>query len=142
MDRKLIILKLISILTFFAMTQLCLAETCPSVQDIKQNNMKGWKIFDSEEGIPLSERREADFRNHIVAFAMAEWVKSNKNGIIHCYYKNKDGSDMEAFLTKDNFIPSNAQNLWYQVSGSWQCAASALKCEFKSLNREPHLARR
>jgi hypothetical protein len=112
--------------------KICFAETCPNVDDIKNNNAKNWIAYDSDDDTRLSPRREADFKKNIVQFTLAEWRNvNNKNSIIHCYYRDTEGSQLEAYLAKPNFIPKNTKNYWYQVSGSMHCAAGKNKCEFQ-----------
>lgn len=123
--------KLFSAACLILLCQTTCAENCPTVADIKKNNIAGWKILDSDEGTPLSAKRQSQYINGIKEFALAEWTNHGKNvGTIHCYYRDNNGSELEAFLTKDNFVPTNAKNYWYQVSGSMDCAAGSEKCAF------------
>jgi hypothetical protein len=121
-------------LAMFCLTltcELCLASTCPSMADIKNNALQGWKAYDSDEHKPLSLTRELAFKKHAHEFALAEWVDhGNKTSSIHCYYRDLSGSNMEAYLTKDDYSPMNAKNYWYKVSGFLQCAAGSDNCEF------------
>jgi len=112
--------------------QASLAERCPSVADIKNNSLRDWKTYDSDDGQPLSAAREAQFKKIVEQFALAEWSKSKKQpGSIHCYYRDRTGSSLEAYLAKDNFVPKvHAKSFWYQVSGFMHCAAGMDKCEF------------
>lgn len=117
-------------LAFFC--QLVLAETCPSVADIKNNKVNDWKAFDSDDGIPLSVNRAAAFKKHAQEFALAEWVKNGSNkSFIRCYYRDNAGSDLEAYLAKESFTPKKTKSYWYEVSGSMQCAAGMQDCEFE-----------
>lgn len=123
--------------------QLAYAQTCPTVADLKHGVPIGWKVIDTDDGGELSSGREVQFRQFAEEFALAEWVgHDSKTGSIHCYYRDKNGSDLEAYLTKDNFIPKNANHYWYQVSGSWQCAAGMDKCNFETGFVQSRLARR
>ena len=119
-------------------SQLSLADTCPSIDYIKHHSLSGWKIHDSEDGTRLSVKRMAKFRQLAEQFVLAEWSNnhSQKNAI-HCYYRDKNGSDLEAYLTKDAFIPSaNHRYYWYEVSGFLHCAAGMKECEFKHLSQK------
>lgn len=139
MSKKLIFFMIITLFW-----QLSLADTCPTVKEIKSNRLLGWQAYDSEEHSPLSAKREAAFKKEITAFALAEWAtKDPRNSAIHCYYLDKNGSDLEAYLARDHFIPKNSKN-WYQVSGFMQCAAGMKKCEFERnpLHSHTQLARR
>ena len=123
--------------------QLSFAETCPSTADIKHHHLQGWKAYDSTDGTLLSVKRDGSFRKMAEQFALAEWVHGkNKSGSIRCYYRDNNGSDLEAYLAKDNLVPSNLKNYWYQVSGFMDCAASMDKCEFQSYTpgKKPQVA--
>lgn len=134
--------KIIAIALLMLCWQVSFADTCPSVKDIKNNALKGWKIYDSEEGTPLSPKRESQFKKEVDGFILAEWMQEEKIGMIHCYYRNKDGSDMEAFLAKPNFKPDNSKKIWYEVSGAMQCAAGPGKCIFKDDTMDHQFAKR
>lgn len=125
--------KLIVILGMLLFCPLVAAETCPSVDAIKKNtHLQGWKAFDSEDGTPLSAKREAQFKKNIEQFVLAEWVnRDSRLGTIHCYYRDNTGSDLEAYLAKNNFMPQDSKKYWYQVTGSLQCAAGMDECHFK-----------
>lgn len=110
------------------------ADTCPNVNDIKNNSMNGWKAYDSDDGVPLSPARETLFKKNVVEFTLAEWTNGKrKSGAIHCYYRDKSGSNMEAYLSKENFVPKQtSRNFWYTVSGYMHCAAEKEDCEFET----------
>lgn len=123
--------KLIPFICLLFTCHSALAENCPTVAAIKSNALSGWKILDSDEGTPLTAKRQAQYIKSIKEFALAEWTNHGKNvGTIHCYYRDNNGAELEAYLTKDNFIPTNSKNYWYQVSGSMNCAAGSDKCAF------------
>lgn len=122
--------------------QVSFAERCPSVSDIKNNKLNGWKAYDSEEGTPLSAAREKQFKNIVEQFALAEWTNNKKQlGSIHCYYRDKTGSSLEAYLAKENFHPRlSSKNFWYEVSGYMHCAAGMERCEFNNPLTKQQLA--
>lgn len=113
-------------LCFF--TSFSFAETCP---DIKTTHHlpSGWKLFDSDNGTPLSPQQEANFISKAAQFTLAEWT--TKTGMIHCYYNDRTGSHLEAYAAKADFSPQNNKNYWYQVSGYMHCAAGMDKCAFQ-----------
>lgn len=142
---RLSMIKQLSLFILLAtVSKLSLADTCPSISDIKNNALSGWKAFDSDDGKPLSAAREAQFKKMIEKFALAEWSSpKNKNGSIHCYYIDSTGSSLEAYFAKDNFIPKNKlHSFWYQVSGYMHCAAEKDKCEFEHHSFRTHLAKK
>ena len=130
MHRKIFLL--ISLIIF---SSVGFAETCPQIKDIKSSTATGWKVYDSEDGTLLSAKRAAQFKKQITQFSLAEWTSEpNPNGAIHCYYRDQNGSDLDAYLAKKNFSPENATKIWYQVSGAMQCAAGVEKCIFSPQN--------
>lgn len=122
-------------LSLFAFCSIGFADTCPSVTDIKHNALNGWKAYDSDEGTPLSATRESHFKKSVEQFALAEWQQGKKHSTaIHCYYRDKSGSNLEAYLSKDHYTPKRSgQHYWYEVSGYMHCAAEKDLCEFDSL---------
>jgi len=111
------------------LSQISYSETCPSIHDLKQHNLHGWQAYDSDDDTLLSPLRFSKFIKQAEQFALAEW--KNKNSTVHCYYRSNDGSELEAYLSKQNFLPINNKDFWYQVSGATHCAAGMDKCEFK-----------
>lgn len=130
--------QLITGFIFVFCTTLCHAEICPSVADIKKEILHDWKIYDSNDDKLLSVERVSSFKAQIKQFALAEWPdQDNKNETIHCYYLNKDGSTMDAYLAKNNLRPEISQKYWYKVTGSMQCAAGMDKCIFQRSLQTP-----
>lgn len=118
------------------------AEMCPDLTTIKDKLPPGWAFYDSDDGTPLSEARIELFKKTAQQFALAEWVSDkHMGGIIHCYYRDKNGSDLEAYLAKKQYIPFNNKKVWYSVSGYMHCAASQGLCMFRaySLKTRQHL---
>lgn len=112
--------------------QLGWAATCPRVSDIKANHASGWLAYDSDDGKLLSATRNKKLRASISDFALAEW--SQKRNTIHCYYRDKNGSDLDAYFAKSHFTPVKANHYWYTVSGYLECAAGAEQCIFNTQN--------
>jgi hypothetical protein len=133
--RKKMILSICLSICAALLCQLSFAESCPNVSDVKKDALFGWKVYDSEDGTLLSPTRARAFKKNAEQFALAEWAhrKDSKGNIIHCYYRDSAGSALEAYLAKDNFIPKNTKNYWYEVSGAMQCAAGTTECEFQRL---------
>lgn len=133
--------KLISIVMIAGFAQIGFANKCPSLDAIKHNHLSGWKAYDTQDGTPLTNEQFTQFKNKVTQFALAEW--NDKKNVIHCYYHDKNGADLEAYLAKGKYVPDNGKNFWYQVSGAMQCAAGVEKCEFKLPDfKKKHLAKR
>lgn len=122
MNRLLITLVLLS--TF----QTTLADTCPPIRSVQQGTAQGWLAYDADNGKLLSKKRDLALRKSIEKFALAEW--SAKLNAIHCYYRDKNGSDLDAYFSKSHFQPAKANPYWYSVSGFMQCAAGEKACNF------------
>ncbi|OGT58648.1 MAG: hypothetical protein A3F14_01965 [Gammaproteobacteria bacterium RIFCSPHIGHO2_12_FULL_43_28] len=113
------------------LTQIALAETCPTVSAIKHGALNGWQVYDSDDNKPLTAKRLADFKKSIRQFVLAEWKENTaQRGIMRCYYVDGDGSELEAYVAKNHFLPNKRKSEWYQVSGSLDCAASMGQCSF------------
>lgn len=124
---------MVMIVLLYCVCQLCFAETCPNIAEVKHQLPKGWALYDSYDGQPLSASRIVKFKNTVQQFALAEWLKdARKGGVIHCYYRDENGSDLEAYLAKENYVLFNPKNFWYQVSGYMHCAAGQAECTFKN----------
>ena len=135
--------KLICIaLTIF--TTHAFAENCPTVGMIKNGMLNKWQAYDSDDNKPLSPKRLTQFKSNVEQFTLAEWQsKDIAHTTMHCYYRDKNGSQLEAYLTKDNMMPINNRQLWYQVSGSMHCAAGMDQCMFqRNILKQPQLARK
>jgi hypothetical protein len=133
-------LKKILVIVLFSISPHLFAETCPTIAYIKTHAFSDWKIFDSDDGKALSEQRATRFKHEIEEFALAESViDEHKKSVMHCYYRDKNGSNLEAYLAKENLISSNNKKYWYEVSGAMHCAADVHMCEFQQIK---HLAQK
>jgi len=126
------IASLAAIITLLSL-QMVYAETCPKVSELKHLKLTSWKAYDSDDHKQLSSAREQQFKKAVEAFVLAAWSDNKKTpGRIHCYYRDKSGSTLEAYLAKDHFKPKKlAHHYWYSVSGHMHCAASSKECEFE-----------
>lgn len=126
----------------FSLCQFAQAQTCPTVNDIKTKTLVGWKAYDSDDNQLLSEARTTKFKKGVEEFALAEWLqKDSKHGSVHCYYRDKSGSDLEAYFSNDNLIPLKQHSYWYSVTGFMHCAAGMEQCQFKQVNSTSQLAK-
>ncbi len=107
-----------------------IAQTCPSVKDIRNNKIPGWRAYDIY-GTKFTEEQTQQFRGHALEFALAEVIPYNKGTLaIRCLYRDKNGSNLQGYLAKDNIVADNTMNYWYEVSGSKHCAAGVKLCQF------------
>lgn len=123
---------LLLILVLF-LSKVVLADVCPLTKDIQNNHLTGWKLLDSDDDKALSLKRQSSFRKDVDSFAMAEWSTSQKDaGKIRCYYRDKNGSSLDAYVTKDHYSLTG-NKYWYEVSGAKECAAGVERCGFQSI---------
>lgn len=130
--------KFITAICVFLLATTCSATTCPSIKDIKSKTLTGWIAYDSDDGKKLSSERITEFKKFVDQFALAEWSTTDKKpGSVHCYYRDKTGSVLEAYLAKDNLSPAKNSNLWYEASNAMDCAAGNDKCQFIEMTQQP-----
>lgn len=135
--------KFLLALMLLCLYQIAFANSCPSIQDIKNNTLKGWQAFDSDEEKPLSAERFAIFQRNAEQFVLAEWINTKHQNSIHCYYHDINGSDLSTYLTRNDFIPEDDKKSWYKVTGAMHCAASNAQCSFRETVFSPkQLARK
>src|SRR3990167_9186037 len=108
------------------------AAQCPTIDEIKHLSFNSeWQAFDSESGEKLSKSRLQDVIKAADKFALAEWRDTKDHtGVIHCYYRDKHGSNLEAYLKNSHFKPNNLNQSWYSVTGYKHCAAGNKQCSF------------
>src|SRR5947207_4463070 len=107
--RLLIHLFPLSILFFYS--AIAMADTCPPAINVQHNTTPGWHAYDSDTDQRLSAERTLTFQANAKIFALAEWMNSGKTkGEIHCYYRDNDGSNLEAYLAKDKYVSLSNTN--------------------------------
>lgn len=116
----------------FLISGFCWAQTCPSVASIKNDKIKGWVAYDMY-GKTLSTKENIRFKEHALEFALAEVTQHANKLAVRCLYRDKSGSNLEAYLAKDNIVADNTKNYWYSVSGSTHCAAGVSLCQFNNI---------
>ena len=104
------------------------AESCPSLNAIKTNQLAGWKALSDGTDQAITPAQMQAFKASVSQFALAEYdTSANHIGSIRCYYRDNTGSNLDTYLSKSNLALSKGQ-YWYQVTGSMQCAAGMDKC--------------
>lgn len=138
--------KLMTVILALFFCHSAMADTCPSVKDLKAGTTHGFQAYDSDDDSLLSKERLAQFIKNTEQFILAEWQDTKDHqGAVHCYYRDMNGSQMDTYLKKTNLVPANPQKRWYEVSGSMHCAAGMESCLFKqnqSLGEQPQLAKK
>lgn len=128
-DKDMTMLKKIAFFTTLIFSPYLAALTCPTAADILNNKISGWKAYDIY-GVRFSEQQIAQFRQHSLEFAVAEVIPYSRGLAIRCLYRDKNGSNLQGYLAKDDIVADNSKNYWYEVSGSKHCAAGLHKCQF------------
>ena len=114
---------------FLTLTTATLAETCPSISQLKENNFHGWEPYNSDSGEPLFPQQLTDFKKDVRQFLMAEWAEGAPEGESHCYYGDKNGNYMDAFLARHGFHDAPSAN-WHNDGGFMRCKGEAGNCVF------------
>lgn len=106
------------------------AESCPTMNDLKHNNLQGWTAYDIDNGIPYSNLK--DFEYNARAFALAEFSKGAPEGEAHCYFYHQNPSlgYGHAYLAKRNLVSSN--NYAWKNSKGAQCTTSDDNCQCRA----------
>ena len=100
--------KKIALLAFCFLSQWADAEMCPDVHRMQNHLPIGWKMYDSDNGSLLTPEQQTQFIHRAAQFALAEWSnKKNSHNEVHCYYNDKIGSHLQAYLAKKKFHTSS-----------------------------------
>ncbi len=104
--------------------------TCPSVAELKNHQLNGWVAYNSDSGeeLPLSQIKI--FEKETSQFLMAEWAEGAPEGTSHCYYSDKRGEYMNAFLAQHDHYPNLQTGNWRNESGFLRCHADTKQCTF------------
>jgi hypothetical protein len=108
------------------------AETCPSVDDIKNHNLKNWKAYTLENGTVPSHETMKLFTENIHQFMLAEWMDEAPEGSGHCYYERESPDDnyLGVYLAKQNMAP-NKSSAWVKKGlDVMHCTLGIDVCEF------------
>lgn len=111
-------------------TPLALAESCPTVEEIKAGDFRAWHVFSSDNGTPLPPLGLEKFKRSVASFALAEYAKGAPEGEAHCYYKTKSKPCAEGFLARHGSKPQLNTGFWYQESMFMRCSHSLASCLF------------
>lgn len=109
--------KKLSVMTLACMLAMpAIADTCPSVADIKVGQFNGWQALDVNSDTPASSQAIAAFKKRVKDFYQAEW-SADYEGHGHCYYTGY----LEVLLAKDTAQP--------KVSDFWKDLGFVLRCQ-------------
>lgn len=123
------------VVILLCMSSAAMAETCPTVADIKNNQFRTWQAFGSDSGEPLNHAQLEKFKRQIHRFNMAEWAEDAPEGESHCYYAAKNRDYADGFLAADHLQPDRTQPGWQIESGFVRCRQDTSACLFISGNK-------
>ncbi|MDR3490578.1 MAG: hypothetical protein P4M12_00880 [Gammaproteobacteria bacterium] len=110
--------KIILLSTLLLSYNLTYAENCPTVNELKSNNLQGWQALKIDNALPLSSADVSRFTNTVENFALAEWMKDAPEGAAHCYYTGVNKSDphyLGVFLAKQHLAPKTISTAWHSM---------------------------
>lgn len=120
-------LLIISLTSFLSMAH---AESCPTINDLKHNNLHNWTLYDIDNGTPIVDPKEiTDYEYNASTFALAEWAKDAPEGEAHCYYFNQTPNQGYgiAYLAKTSLI--NASSFVWRNGKNQQCTTKDDNCQ-------------
>lgn len=62
------------------------ADSCPSIEAVREGNFAGWRPLYSPDDTPASEERIKRFEQTALEFYLAEWSDDYAYGSGRCYY--------------------------------------------------------
>ncbi|MFZ2315231.1 MAG: hypothetical protein WAW86_06200 [Gammaproteobacteria bacterium] len=122
--------KLTLVLLCAASFQSVAMTTCPSISELRNNQLQGWTAYNSDSGEELPTSLVEQFEKRAAQFLMAEWADEAPEGTSHCYYGDKNGEYMDAFLAKHDYYADTSVPAWKNESGFLRCHADAKQCPF------------
>lgn len=124
--------KCLVLLFFVFISNKLLSQTfiCPSVIDIKQNELNHWLPLYKDSQELVSSIDLIKFKQHVTGFVAASWSKHYlENG--HCLYQGSDQIVNQIVLAKDAFRPQpNDYWVWLQPNSTAECYGPVNECEF------------
>lgn len=110
-----------------------ITDTCPTIQEIKNNQLKNFIVYDIDNGIPVDETLFSYFQSAVQKFDLAEWMADAPEGEAHCYYSH-DGNDpsyLGVFLAKTSYGVDTSSNSWEDKGDwTWHCTKNIAECRF------------
>jgi hypothetical protein len=122
--------KLAVLISTLLATSLAIAETCPTIAQIRANNLNGWSAYTNDEGEPLTPTQLQAFEQNVGGFYSIRWLGGAPEGESHCYYVNKQRYWTRAFLSKSGLVPDFSSPNWTYVDDEPRCHASIAGCPF------------
>ncbi len=109
------------------------AQTCPTIAQIHRETFNSWKLYDLDNGTPLSKDRIDDYSKTIRQFGLAAYYQDAPEGAAMCYYKDDTGDQSyhHAYLAKAGLKPDLTHGKWQKTTNSdYECHGSLYSCAF------------
>ena len=91
------------------------AEVCPTVEQVRANQLGFWRVFNADSGSPLSPTQLMDYEKNLRLFAEADYYEGAPEGPAQCYYDaENDPYHSGAYLAIHDLQPD------YQQTNFWQ----------------------
>lgn len=114
----------------FIFTQVVYADTCPTINDLKNNQFHMWNAFHSDSGTALSDAELLKFIRIVSLFKFAELAKGSPEGSSHCYYNDVNGNYTFAYLAKKHLTVDVHSIYWQSENDIFRCYADTSSCVF------------
>jgi hypothetical protein len=108
------------------------AETCPTPNELKNQQLNNWQPLDIDNGTPISAQRLEQFTHDVSQLALVEWMADAPEGSAHCYYHDTTHPDyMNVFLAKPQLKPDAHADEWKKMNDDvMQCDPQTSQCQF------------
>lgn len=105
-------------------------ELCPSIADIKNNQLHGWRAYYNDSGESVSNGALHKFEQTVGIFAGARWLRYAQEGASHCYYNDNNNQETIAYLAIHGLKPDLLSTGWKDLSYEFACNDVITNCGF------------
>jgi hypothetical protein len=92
-----------------------IAELCPSVEQVRANQLGAWQVFDADSGERLSPAQLINYEKNLRFFSEADYYEDAPEGPAQCYYDaENDPYHSGAYLAIHGLQPD------YQQTSFWK----------------------
>lgn len=138
MIKRLIMNKIMSMCLFSVsifLATIAIAERCPSIDEIKNNNLHGWHVYKNDIYTPASKDEISIFQNQAAVFTEVTWMaEGRKGGTTICEYAPVYKSNhifLGAFEVGTYDEPDPGNSSWKKKAFFFFCSDSVEKCSIK-----------
>lgn len=105
------------------------ADTCPTVAEIKLNQLNHWQFTDLNSAQPANPEKIRKFKQKVSRFVVASW-EFDEFGCCHYYGKSGDPNELGVFLQKVTTIEKTKTHWRHVDADGWICEAGISECRF------------